>query len=137
MPDGELDVAARLNQCSKTMVISALSASCRGHVPIITRVALCWKRTETSSQSACSALRRELAQKTPECRGKQHASFCQFILLKLSKQIRHHIEKEYDAIARSVWQFVQTWLLKSNDDADSCVRVLYEAQRSKKSAHSN
>jgi hypothetical protein len=30
------------------------------------------------------------------------------------------------------WQFVQTWLLKSNDDADSCVRVLYEAQRARK-----
>jgi len=30
------------------------------------------------------------------------------------------------------WELVQTWLLKSNYDADSCVRVLYEAQRARK-----
>lgn len=30
------------------------------------------------------------------------------------------------------WQLVQTWLIKSELDAMSCVRILHEAQRCKK-----
>ena len=69
MPDGELDVTGRLNKFSTTMVVSTLSASGRGHAPII--ACFCWKRTKTSPQRSSSVRRRELAQKTPECRGKQ------------------------------------------------------------------
>jgi len=35
MPDGDLDVTGRLNKFSKTMIVSALSASDRGHAPIV------------------------------------------------------------------------------------------------------
>ena len=52
------------------MVISALRAIGRGHAPIIACFALCWKRTDPA-QRGRSVLCRELAQKTPECRGKQ------------------------------------------------------------------
>ena len=71
MPDGKLDVAGRLNKFSNTMFVSALSASDRRHVPIMACLAFCWKRTKTTPRHSCSVRRRELAQKTPECRGKQ------------------------------------------------------------------